>query len=81
MEKSNELERRFHETDKRFEEALRIHLNESAEPTRRELSSVRSELMTKAEQLTATQHAVDEEKLKRFVFYFKNEQKPKIFLI
>lgn len=69
LEKSQELERRFHETDKRFEESLRIHLNESTEPTRRELSTIRSELMTKADQLTVAQHALDEEKLKRFVEY------------
>ena len=70
QEKSQELERRFQETDKHFEETLRLHWNETTEPTRRELASLRSELMTKADHVTRLQHTVDEEQLKRFVTAF-----------
>ncbi|CAF4824896.1 unnamed protein product, partial [Rotaria sp. Silwood2] len=65
LEKSQELEKRFHETDKHFEETIRTHLNETTEPTRRELSSLRAELVTKSDQLTILQHTIEEEKLKR----------------
>ncbi len=71
LEKNQELEKRFHETDKNFEETIRIHLNETTEPTRRELSLLRAELVTKSDQITFLQNAIDEEKLKRyFYFYF-----------
>ncbi len=71
LEKNQELERRFHETDKHFEDTVRIHLNETTEPTRRELSLLRAELVTKSDQITFLQNAIDEEKLKRyFYFYF-----------
>jgi uncharacterized protein YeaO (DUF488 family) len=60
------LERRFHETDKHFEETMRHHLTESTEPTRRELTSLRTELVTKSDQVTLLQYAIDEEKLKRY---------------
>ena len=66
LEKNQELERRFHETDKHFEDTMRTHLIESAEPTRRELTSLRAELVTKSDQVTLLQYAVDEEKLKRY---------------
>jgi hypothetical protein len=46
-------------------------LNETTEPTRRELSLLRAELVTKSDQITFLQNAIDEEKLKRyFYFYF-----------
>ena len=60
MEKSEEFERRFHETDKNF-----LHLNETTEPTRRELHHLRSELVSKSDQMTILQHALEDEKLKR----------------
>ena len=60
VEKSEELERRFHETDKNFH-----HLNETTEPTRRELHQLRAELVSKSDQLTVLQHTLDDEKLKR----------------
>ena len=66
LEKSQELERRLHETDKNFEETIRNHLTESTEPTRRELMSLRAELVTKSDQVTLLQYALDEEKLKRY---------------
>lgn len=66
LEKTQELERRVHETDKHFEETIRIHFNESTEPTRRELSSLRAELVMKSDQVTHLQHAIEEEKLKRY---------------
>lgn len=62
-EKSEELERRFHETDRNFH-----HLNETTEPTRRELYQLRAELVNKSDQLTVLQHTLDDEKLKRFSF-------------
>ncbi|CAF0987761.1 unnamed protein product [Rotaria sordida] len=65
LEKSQELERRFHETDKHFEETIRTHLNETTEPARRELSLLRAELVTKSDQITILQHTIEEEKLKR----------------
>lgn len=65
VEKSEELERRFHETDKNFH-----HLNETTEPTRRELYQIRAELVTKADQVTVLQHTIEDEKLKRFSFFF-----------
>ncbi|CAF3649586.1 unnamed protein product [Rotaria sp. Silwood1] len=71
LEKSQELERRFHETDKHFEETMRTHLNETTEPTRRELSSLRAELVTKSDQVTILQHTIEEEKLKRQRFEMK----------
>lgn len=61
LEKSEEFERRFHETDKHF-----LHLNETTEPSRRELSSLRHEMLTKSDQNTALQHIIDDEKLKRY---------------
>ncbi|CAF3487526.1 unnamed protein product [Rotaria socialis] len=65
LEKSQELERRFHETDKNFEETIRTQINETAEPTRRELNLLRAELVTKSDQITRSQHTIEEEKLKR----------------
>ncbi|UJR30108.1 hypothetical protein I4U23_017649 [Adineta vaga] len=65
LEKSQELERRLHETDKHFEDTMRNHLTETTEPTRRELMSLRAELVTKSDQVTLLQYAIDEEKLKR----------------
>ncbi|CAF1406211.1 unnamed protein product [Adineta steineri] len=65
LEKNQELERRLYETDKHFEETIRNHLHESTEPTRRELTSLRAELVTKSDQVTILQYAIDEEKLKR----------------
>ncbi|CAF3919472.1 unnamed protein product [Rotaria magnacalcarata] len=65
LEKSQELERRFHETDKNFEETIRTQINETAEPTRRELNLLRAELVTKFDQITSLQHTIEEEKLKR----------------
>ena len=70
MEKSQELERRFLETDKQFEETMRTQLNETTEPTRRELNSLRSELVTKSDQVTHLQNVLDEEKLKRYIESF-----------
>jgi len=64
-EKSQELERRLAETDKHFEETVRTHLNETTEPTRKELNSLRTELVTKSDQITFLQNAIDDEKLKR----------------
>jgi len=63
LEKSEEFERHFHETDKHF-----LHLNETTEPTRRELNTLRTELITKSDQNTTLQHAIEDEKLKRFIF-------------
>lgn len=65
-----------------MEETIRIHLNETTEPTRRELSSLRAELVTKSDQVTFLQNAMDEEKLKRYSFkvFFKNEIFSKIYL-
>ena len=54
VEKSEEFERRLHE-----------QLNESSEPTRRELLTLRSELVTRADQVTLLQHALEDERLKR----------------
>ncbi|CAF0938246.1 unnamed protein product [Didymodactylos carnosus] len=64
-EKSAELEKRLYELDKHLEENLRTQLSECTEPSRREISSIRGELITKSEQLTIVQHSLDEEKLKR----------------
>ncbi len=74
LEKSQEFERRFLETDKHFEDTIRTHLNETTEPTRRELSSLRAELVTKSDQITHLQSVIDDEKLKRykFLFFFEN---------
>jgi hypothetical protein len=47
---------------------MRTHLSETTEPTRRELSSLRAELVTKSDQVTFLQNALDEEKLKRYEF-------------
>jgi hypothetical protein len=74
VEKGQELERRFHETDKHFQETIRTHLTETAEPTRRELTSLRAELVTKSDQVTFLQHAIDEEKLKRYLFKFNSNE-------
>ena len=74
MEKTQELERRFHETDKHLEETMRLHWNETTEPTRRELASLRSELMTKSDQVTRLQHALDDDQLKRFVVAFRKKE-------
>ena len=74
FENLREYERRFQETDKNLEETIRLHLNETTEPTRRELSFVRSELVAKSDHITRLQHHLDEEKLKRWVhspFSFK----------
>ncbi len=60
IEKSDEYERRFHETDKHF-----IHLNETSEPTRRELNTLRTELVTKSDQNTIFQNTIEDEKLRR----------------
>lgn len=49
VEKSEELER----------------LNESCEPTRRELLTLRSELVARSDQVTLLQHALEDERLKR----------------
>lgn len=65
LEKSQELERRLAETDKHFEDSIRTHFNESTEPTRRELNSLRAELVTKSDQVTQCQNLLDEERLKR----------------
>ena len=70
LEKSQELERRFHETDKHFEETIRTVLNDTTETTRRELTSLRAELITKSDQLTFLQHFIEEEKLKRYLMLF-----------
>jgi hypothetical protein len=64
LEKSEEFERRFHETDKHF-----THLNETTEPTRRELNTLRTELVTKSDQNTIFQNTIEDEKLKRFEFF------------
>jgi len=45
---------------------MRHHLTESTEPTRRELTSLRTELVTKSDQVTLLQYSIDEEKLKRY---------------
>jgi len=45
---------------------MRHHLTESTEPTRRELTLLRTELVTKSDQITLLQYAIDEEKLKRY---------------
>ncbi|CAF1029279.1 unnamed protein product, partial [Rotaria sordida] len=60
VEKSEEFERRFRETDKHF-----IHLNETTEPTKRELNTLRFELLTKSDQNTVLQNIIEDEKLKR----------------
>ncbi|CAF3344287.1 unnamed protein product [Rotaria sp. Silwood1] len=60
VEKSEEFERRFRETDKHF-----IHLNETTEPTKREINSLRFELLTKSDQNTMLQNTIEDEKLKR----------------
>lgn len=70
MEKSQELERRLAETDKHFEDTIRTHLNETTEPTRRELNSLRAELVTKSDQITQLQNALDDEKLKKYIVSF-----------
>ncbi|CAF2635951.1 unnamed protein product [Rotaria sp. Silwood2] len=62
VEKSEEFERRFHETDKHF-----IHLNETTEPTKREINTLRFELLTKSDQNTMLQNTIEDEKLKRFL--------------
>lgn len=80
MEKSQELERRFHETDKHLEETMRLHWNETTEPTRRELASLRSELMTKSDHVTRLQHALDDDQLKRFVVAFRRKENKVISL-
>lgn len=69
FERTQELERRFQETDKQLEETMRIHWNETTEPTRRELTSLRSELISKSDQITRLQHNMDEEQLKKFVSF------------
>lgn len=66
MEKNQELERRVNENDKNFEETIRSHINEAAEPTRRELNSLRAELINKSDQTTSLQHIIEGEKLKRY---------------
>lgn len=65
LEKSQEFERRLLETDKHFEDTIRTHLNETTEPTRRELNSLRAELVTKSDQITHLQNIIDDERLKR----------------
>ena len=65
LEKSEEFERRFHDSDKHFS-----HLNETTEPTRREINNLRTELIAKSDQNTLLYHAIEEEKLKRFIFFF-----------
>lgn len=64
LEKSEEFERRFHETDKHF-----VHLNETTGPTRRELNTLRSETISKSDQNTALQHTIEDDKLRRFAFF------------
>lgn len=66
LERAQELERRIQETEKHFEESMRTQWNETTEPTRRELASLRSELMSKSDQVTRLQQNIDEEQLKRF---------------
>lgn len=61
-EKSEEIQRRCQETDKHF-----LHLNELSEPVRRELHSLRNEVVSKSDQITLLQHAIEDEKLKKFV--------------
>ena len=58
------------ETDKHFEDTIRTHLNETTEPTRRELNSLRAELVTKSDQITQLQNTLDEEKLKKYILSF-----------
>ncbi|CAF2069885.1 unnamed protein product [Rotaria magnacalcarata] len=60
LEKSEEFERRFHETDKHF-----FHLNETTEPTKREINTLRFELLTRSDQNTVLQNTIEDEKLKR----------------
>jgi len=64
LEKSDEFERRLHESDKHF-----LHLNETTEPTRRELHTLRVDLIAKTDQNTTLQHSIEDEKLKRFVCF------------
>ena len=61
LEKCEDFERRFRETDKNC-----VHLNETTEPTKRELNTIRSELITKSDQNTELHHTLEDEKLKRF---------------
>jgi hypothetical protein len=58
LDKSDEFERRFHDTDQDF-----IHLNEATE---RELTTLRTELITKSDENTTLHHIIEDEKLKRF---------------
>jgi hypothetical protein len=70
LERSQELERRINDTDKQFEETMRIHWNEANEPVRRELATVRVELLSKSDHVTQCQKMLDEEQLKRSVRVF-----------
>lgn len=60
LEKSEEFERRFHESDQHF-----LHLNETTEPTRRELNTLRIDLLAKTDQNSNLQHQIEDERLKR----------------
>lgn len=62
LEKSEEFERRFRETDKHF-----LHLNETTEPAKRELNTLRFELITRSDQNTVLQNMIEDEKLKRYL--------------